>query len=217
MKNLKQYTLTTLLLLFTVTSNAELRPVEALEHGITTIDLYQSPSDWVLHFKGFLSSDEVKGSFVSLLDQIPENTNFRLAIESPGGTFDVTFAVLDALHRKCNGQNCKITTYVPSGRQCASNCIILLMGGHVRMMGEKSFLGFHAVSDSDNNLHMAATTSYMQELLRMGVDYVFLNRMWINKIFHSQEIHFVDVGELANSKIITQSGSISILDSLKGM
>jgi hypothetical protein len=80
--------------------------------------------------------------------QMPEGL---VSLWSPGGNLYAGLMIADEVRRR------GFTTYVGSGRVCASACSLIAMSGAHVIVGDRAWLGFHVAYDGDGNISAEGT------------------------------------------------------------
>lgn len=190
---------------------------KSLNHGKTKLQV--SKNDWnkyTLKYNGSIpdifESWDYYLSLKKALNTIPDNTDFTITLNSPGGSTTTAEGIEALLERKCpsrkflynwqNKKKCQITTRVENDGLCASACVLFYMLGRKREASIDARFGFHTLFVKDNN----GITIYPEKMLEY-LSYFKVNPQWLHEryeegVFHSTQMSFYTPDMLTGSNVV---------------
>jgi hypothetical protein len=194
-----------------------------------SVATYEAGEQYVIEFSGqFFASKGLTivplvrlfGDFFKQVreatDKIPPNTDFVVLISSSGGGVVLADAAASTLREKCKATKCKISTYVPSGKDCTSACVPFFgKTGDVHLAGAGAKFGFHSASLMSGDLLHWSESDVLEFYKGTGLAEDWIRQRFNEGIFDKFEPTYFSAEEMRSAGLVNEIISDELYEKIK--
>jgi hypothetical protein len=170
---------------------------------ISTVEVFKDQSAYSLEINGGIERLKVWDGALAI---IPDNTDFSIVLNSPGGPVEETEVIDRHIRNKCHaeGRECVITTVVHG--KCVSVCTAVFSMGDVRAAGKDAVFGFHGAATFNDfgGYELAPASRVLKQYELSPVSPGWFQSLADRGIFSTVDITWFARGDLSDGNYVNE-------------